>query len=406
MDWIDAQFEKFGKRLHNLSLRKALVAYITICIIIVVILYSVTMSACEHFENMIWSQYSDIDEEGRQDLIVYTYDYSKLAKSEAVMAKLIELLKSWSIFLYSIGGILAVSFLFYNKKLKQPLGILKEATSKVGDSNLDIELYYDSKDEMGELCHSFDLMRKQLITNNQKMWDMMEEQKRLNAAFAHDLRTPLTVLRGYTDFLSEYYPQGKISEDKLLSTLSLMSNHIERLERYSNTMKEIYSFEEIPVHQAKMAIEVISNKIKEVVEVLSGKNGISVKLTNTLEDYSDTVFLDEAILMEVFDNLMSNALRYAKEEITVMLTITKEDKLCMLSVADDGKGFSAKDLTMAARPYYTDSTGDKSNHFGIGLYICKLLCEKHGGWLSIANGMQHGAIVTAVFYMGELDKRG
>lgn len=102
---------------------------------------------------------------------------------------------------------------------------------------------------MGRLCRAFDSMRRQLIANNQKMWDMMEEQKRINAAFAHDLRTPLTVLRGYADLLSKYIPEGKISEEKLLSTVKLMSDHIGRLEIYSNTMKQINSLDELAVRK-------------------------------------------------------------------------------------------------------------------------------------------------------------
>ncbi len=74
---------------------------------------------------------------------------------------------------------------------------------------LDFSCIYRSEDEMGELCDTFEQMRHQLAENQEKIEDLMEGQRRLNAAFAHDLRTPLTVLRGYTDFLSRYCPEGK-----------------------------------------------------------------------------------------------------------------------------------------------------------------------------------------------------
>ncbi len=66
------------------------------------------------------------------------------------------------------------------------------------------------------LCMAFDEMRQTLYENNREMWRSLEERKRLNSAFSHDLRTPLTVLRGYTDFLEKYIPSGKVSEQKLL----------------------------------------------------------------------------------------------------------------------------------------------------------------------------------------------
>lgn len=401
MDWLDEKIDKLRKGLHNLSLRKALFAYIVICIVSVAILSVITLSFCNRWDNFIWSGYLDTDLLESEVPMVNYEDYSKLTKLDRVLVEVIDALQTWSAFLYSIVGIIGVSYLFYNNKLKEPLHILKEATDKVGNNDLDIEIYYDNKDEMGNLCNSFDAMRKQLISNNQKMWDVMEEQKRLNAAFAHDLRTPLTVLRGYTDFLNQYIPEGKIDEEKLMSTLSIMSNHIKRLERYSNTMKEISSLEEIPIHRIPIDNKTLQRKLEEVIAVLNGKNGLTVKITNSISEDKMIFHLDETILMEVFENLMSNALRYAKSEIEVMLTLSENGKQYMLSVGDDGKGLSVKDLNMATKPYYTDNIENKSEHFGIGLYICKLLCEKHKGSITITNRIKQGAIVTAIFYIGK-----
>ncbi len=403
MDWLDEKVEIVGRWLHNLSLRKALIAYIVICVISIIGVYAFTVFVCEKLEDQIWSGYT-ADQSGYMaddglfsfNMLVYYQDTSILTGTERAFYHIIVFIKTWSILIYSIGGVIGVSLLFYRNKMKQPLQLLKDATAKVGDSDLDLELWYDSKDEMGDLCRSFDFMRKQLIMNNQKMWDMMEEQRRLNSAFAHDLRTPLTVLKGYTDFLGEYIPQGKVSEEKLLSTLSVMSEHIGRLERYTNTMKELQSFEELPVRQTSIAWEKLVEKTGELVKVFDGRNGIQALLTEVTEDCG-SVLIDEAIFMEVFENLMSNALRYAKAQINVMMLLSRDEHQLQLIVADDGKGFKQQALSMATRPYYTDSPKGKSEHFGIGLYVCRLLCEKHGGWISLSNGMNGGAFISAAF---------
>ncbi len=406
MDWIDEKLDKLSKWIGNLSLRKALAVYIILCILIVALLYTITMAVCHRWDQYIWSWHGDTAEASQLgenvDIVLY-HDYSMLTKEEAVIARIIAFISTWSIFIYSLGGIIGFSLIFYNIKLKRPLRILKEATDKVGYSNLDFEIHYPNKDEMGDLCQSFDLMRRQLIMNNKKMWDMMEEQKRLNAAFAHDLRTPLTVLRGYTDFLSEYIPQGKVSQDKLLSTLSMMSNHINRLEKYSNTMKEIHSFEDIKVIKKHIEGKSIVELIREYMEVLNGRNGIGVHLSEIDLDNNKPIFVDQAIYMEVFENLVSNALRYAKTEINISLSMDEEERLLLL-VADDGIGFGPKDLVMATKPYYTNGNEEKEKHFGIGLYICKILCEKHEGWISLSNRMKEGAIITAAFYVGEKEE--
>jgi signal transduction histidine kinase len=417
VDWLDEKLDKIRLLLHNLSLRKALFFYITFCILSVILLSLATQSLCSRWVKFIWAQYTDHDYHDLQNYVSYYTEYFKLTNLDRVIVEVINFVQSWSTFFYSICGIIEVSYLFYHFKLKEPLSILKEATDKVGNNDLNIEIYYPCKDEMGDLCNSFDRMRRQLISNNQKMWDMMEEQKRLNAAFAHDLRTPLTVLRGYTDFLIEYVPEGKIDEIKLISTLSLMSNHIKRLEQYSNTMKEIDSIEEIPIRQNPVDMVTLAKKIEDMVEVLNGKKEITVKFLNQNQNQNQyqyqnqnqnpedigTIYLDEAILMEVFENLMSNALRYANAEIEVIISLNKEDGQLLLSVADDGKGFSTKDIQMATKPYYTDSTMVKTSHFGIGLYICKILCEKHRGGINLANRIRKGAIITASFSVAEMN---
>ena len=93
--------------------------------------------------------------------------------------------------------IIAAALLFYRNKLKKPLAELMAASEKISNNDLDFSIEYDSKDELGQLCTSFEIMRTALANNFTEMWRQVEERKQLNAAFAHDLRTPLTVLKGY-----------------------------------------------------------------------------------------------------------------------------------------------------------------------------------------------------------------
>lgn len=99
-------------------------------------------------------------------------------------------------------------------------------------------------------------MRAALEDNNRQMWRSIEDRKQLNAAFSHDLRTPLTVLRGYTDFLNRYLPEGKISKEKLLDTITTMSIHILRLENYVQIMGEAQKLEDISVAWTQVEVSV------------------------------------------------------------------------------------------------------------------------------------------------------
>ena len=103
--------------------------------------------------------------------------------------------------------------------------------------------------------------------------------------------------------------------------------------------------------------------------------------------------LDRSFVTQVCHNLLSNALRYAAD--TVTLTFGEEDSGFWLSVADDGPGFSGDTLTKATTPYFT-AEKDHALHFGLGLYIWKLLCEHHGGSFTLEN-LARGAKGTAFF---------
>ena len=108
---------------------------------------------------------------------------------------------------------------------------------------------------------------------------------------------------------------------------------------------------------------------------------------------SKQLILDRAFVSQVCNNLISNAIRYA--DTTVTLDVEGTDEGLLLTVSDDGKGFSKETLVKVANPYFTEEK-NHAEHFGLGLYICKLLCEHHGGYLKLKN-LDNGAQATAFF---------
>ena len=109
---------------------------------------------------------------------------------------------------------------------------------------------------------------------------------------SHDLRTPLTVVKGYSDFLARYIPEGKVSEEKLVDTLRLMSEHIQRLEKYSRTMREIRNFDEWDINKEETDILRLQGKIEEMAEALA-QSEICGLHYNQEEDKSKLIWLDE-----------------------------------------------------------------------------------------------------------------
>lgn len=303
------------------------------------------------------------------------------------------LIPLWVLFTFLMTGAL-----FYKRKLEKPIKILMDASEKIADNRLDFQIDYDKKNELGSLCQSFEKMRSVLYQNNQEMWRMLEERKNLNAAFSHDMRTPITVLKGYRDLLAKYVPSGEMSEEKVIEILRMMGSQIDRLENYTQKMNALQKLEDIIPERKETDFEKFAEKCREIGNILAGDLQTAFVAEAEPSSHQTDIWVDEELILEVYENLLSNAVRYAKSKLDIYIGTTKD--VFILSVEDDGKGFTEAVLRQAAKPFYRGEQGTEKQeekfHFGVGLYICKTICEKCHGELLIENG-ERGGKVTAVF---------
>lgn len=295
------------------------------------------------------------------------------------------LIPIWCLLCLSAPGII-----FYRKKMKKPLEILMDASKQIGGENLNFKIDYKSGDEFGLLCSSFEKMRAQLEKNHLEMWRQMDDRKKLNAAFAHDLRTPLTILKGQNEMLLNYIPNGRLSQEKVLNILSVMQNHITRLEAYTEMMNQLQRLEDVEIILKPETDMRLKEAMLQAGQAFGDKASVELNFPGT----GRTLNIDIHAVMEVYENLLSNAVRYCAKTVTA--DVVFDDRL-IITVSDDGPGFSEKALKDAVKPFYSSDKQKSGAHFGIGLTICRLLCEKHGGYLSYYNRDTGGACVKAVF---------
>ena len=138
-------------------------------------------------------------------------------------------------------------------------------------------------------------------------------------------------------------------------------------------------------------LQPLVSSLYDSAKIICTKNGKELILQNDIPILQ--LSLDSAFISQVCNNLISNAVRYARTLVTISFTL--HDNGLLLSVSDDGNGFDKDSLQKAANPYFTGES-NHSEHFGLGLYICKLLCEHHNGYLKIENTAT-GANVSAYF---------
>lgn len=291
--------------------------------------------------------------------------------------------------LYIIVGIGSAAAIYYRVKLRVPISQLQNGMRRIQDNDLDFSIKYSGDDELGKLCSSMEKMRKELRHNNKTLWEMLQQRKLLNTSVAHDLRTPITVLRGYLDFLEKNIPQDKLTEEMLMDTVSSMQGAVLRLERYAECVRDVEKIESIEIRREQQDTVSLLKEMESNICQLEDEKKVVF-----LTDISlSSINIDKSVVFRVLENLLQNAMRYRKEKVIV--EVYQKDSLFLISVKDDGKGFSEEDLRQATNMFYGKEKG--SEHFGIGLGVCRLLCEKHGGFLQIGNNKFSGAYVIAAF---------
>ena len=288
---------------------------------------------------------------------------------------------------YIAVGIGAAAAVYYRKKLREPITQLQNGVERIQEDNLDFHIEYDGDDELGRLCCSMEKMRRELRQKHKALWESLEQRKLLNASVAHDLRTPITVLKGYLDYLEKNIPQDKLTEDMLLDTVSSMQGAVNRLELYVESVRDIEKIENIEIEKRSENVKLLLNELRSNVRQLAGDKEIIISNDITV----DKIQIDKGVFFRILENLLQNALRYAEKQVSINLSHKKD--FLILTVKDDGKGFSAADLEKATTVFY--SNDKEKQHFGIGLSVCKILCEKHGGLLYVGNQKEKGACVTA-----------
>lgn len=382
---------------YSLSLKWAFVKYIIPCVLLCIIGILVIGYGTNYLQEWYAAHHETVPDDPKAEIefvdgTPYYHFRPFLTRQETLMYWLISnaqfvLMPLWGLF---CGGFVGV--LFYRFELKEPIGRLMEASRNIAENQLDFQIQYKKQNELGMLCKAFDDMRLTLYENNRDMWKSLEERKRLNSAFSHDLRTPLTVLKGYVEFLQRYVPDNKVPEKKLLGVLSMMNEQITRLEHYTQKMNAVQKLEDIVPDIRPVRIDTLTDSFRETGALLCSDKQFTFRFSSGTE--ADMLLLDTELVMQVYENLISNAVRYA--DSTVCVTCTVSENRLEIAVSDDGSGFTETALRNAAEPFFRDEKGS-SVHFGLGLYICRILCQKCSGSLSVDNSPDGGGLTTASF---------
>lgn len=367
--------------LRKAGLKKSFFVLTFLCLLVSLALVALVWFICVKIQSQIPFDSLSYRLDGRIMQLEPLYTEPLTLYQKRVLS-VVGILQILSCILFPVCGMAVAGILFYRLKCKVPIEILEESVKRIQNQDLDFHIPKVSEDELGQLCAAFETMRAELLQSNQELWRQAEERKRLNAAFSHDLRNPVTVLKGTVKMLRKQ--QGACD----LQALERLENYTLRIEQYVEAMSSIQRLEQYPVKKKRIDGVALTADLIQTANLLAPQLSISVRDCGI-----GSVILDYGLFMIVAENLIGNAARFAQKEIDI--SIEKNGTVFKMQIIDDGAGFPLSLLQNGPKPF--GKIEEDAAHFGMGLYSSQLLCIKHGGDLQLENQQGYGASVTAFF---------
>lgn len=288
--------------------------------------------------------------------------------------------------------ILLIVIAFYARKffktVEESLHTLQKGMLEIQTDNLDFELSCESQDEIGQLCISFETMRRALKESLESNWRKEEERKSIISGLSHDLRTPLTVINGYTELMLE---DILTKEQRKQSILAIQKN-TKRLMHLVQSLNQVNKWQQADLLNQKEATD-LEEFLKVCIEdynlLASSKN---IKMEYHLITDQKIIEFNVEVWHQILDNLISNSLRYTPQDGRIIISLEVKDEMIQLNVEDSGCGFKEKELEQAVIPFYQgDKSRNSGQHYGIGLYIVDYLVKKMEGELCLYQSHLGGA---------------
>ena len=287
--------------------------------------------------------------------------------------------------------------LWIYRSIAVPLVKLKKATKNIKEGNLDFVLEVEGNDEFSQLCQDFEEMRKRLKESTEEKILMDKENKELISNISHDLKTPITAVKGYVEGIMDGVADTPEKMDRYVRTIYNKTNEMDHLINELTFYSKIDT-NRIPYTFSKLNVEDYFSDCAEELGLEMEARGIELVYANYVEK-GVQVIADGEQIRRVIHNIVSNAIKYMeKPRGIIQLRVKDVGDFIQVEIEDNGKGIAAKDLPyIFDRFYRTDvSRNSSKGGSGIGLSIVKKIMEDHGGKVWATSRLGIGTIMYFV----------
>ena len=280
--------------------------------------------------------------------------------------------------------------LWIYRSIATPLVKLRKATRNIKDGNLDFVLDVEGTDEFSELCRDFEEMRRRLKESAEEKLILDKENKELISNISHDLKTPITAVKGYVEGIMDGVADTPEKMDRYVRTIYNKTNEMDHLINELTFYSKIDT-NRIPYTFSKLNVEDYFSDCAEEIGLELETRGIQLCYANYV-DRSVQVIADGEQIRRVIHNIIGNAIKYMdKAKGVIQIRVKDVGDFVQVEIEDNGKGIASKDLAyIFDRFYRTDvSRNSSKGGSGIGLSIVKKIMEDHGGkvWATSREGI-------------------
>jgi signal transduction histidine kinase len=285
---------------------------------------------------------------------------------------------------------------FVSRSVLKPIEILKNAATQIKEGNLEFEVKRTSDDEIGELCTAFEKMREKLKESVELQMQYENNRKELISNISHDLKTPVTAIKGYVEGIIDGVADNPDKMDRYIKTIYSKAADLDKL------IDELFLFSKLDLNKLHFDFEAVNIKkyLEDCVEEIGldlEKNNISLNLNiGTIKN--PMVLIDREKLKRVIVNIVENSSKYMdKEKGRIDIGLDEIENEVKIEIRDNGQGIPQKDIPFIFDRFYRadPSRNSSTGGIGLGLAIAKRIIEAHEGriWAESEEG-----VGTSIFF--------
>ncbi|WP_274364728.1 sensor histidine kinase [Paenibacillus thermotolerans] len=300
---------------------------------------------------------------------------------------------SFLVILVVINGILTY---FVSRSIIKPLRALKKAAGEIKEGNLSYRVTPHSRDEIGELAAAFEEMRLKLKQSIELQIQYEENRKHLVTNISHDLKTPVTGIKGYVEGIIDGVADTPEKMDRYLRTIHHKTTQMDRL------IDELFMFskldlKKLPFHFEEVDLNAFLQSCVDELQFDVEKSGVKLAFDSPAHPGPAYTIADREKLRRVFVNIIENAAKYMdKEDGYIRIALHDEDEWYKVVIQDNGQGIAPESLPYIFDRFYRADPSRNANAggSGLGLAIAQHIIEEHGGAISAVSELGTGTAIT------------